>query len=196
MTEAAEAETATPEPGRKKPATLMAVTNARVAENAIPGSNRHAGWLAGIRTGITPSGELQAMAHAGPYIADLNPRLRQGVIRAAAIRAINKDVRHDAAPGKTLGRSLYRLHAAEGGDSIEHQVAALPLMSLDAAALVLDGLIGRCAKNGIGVNFFDLAGVLSNWGTGSGSKSQNYRTKIVLDFYSGTPATDTPSSSS
>lgn len=188
MTEVIEDTTATPKSGTRKPEILMAVTNKRVEENAIPGSNRHSGWLAGIRSGITPSGEVQAIAHAGPYVAELGPRRRQGVIRAAAIRAINKDVRHDGTPGKTLGRSLYRLHAKEGGDSIEHQVAALPLMNLDAAALVLDGLIGRCAKHGITVNFTDLARVLASWGTGSGSSSQNHRNKIVLDFYTSSPA--------
>lgn len=189
MTEAGEDTTATPGPSPERSETaLMAVTNARVAENAIPGSNRHSGWLAGIRSGITPSGEVQALTHAGPYVAELSSRRRRGVIRAAAIRAINKDVRHDATPGKTLGRSLYRLHAQEGGDSIERQVAALALMNLDAAALVLDGLIGRCAKHGITVNFTDLVRVLANWGTGSGSSSQDRRNKIVLDFYTSTPA--------
>lgn len=192
MTESVEDKAATPRPDIKKRETLMAVTNRRVLENAVPGSNRHSGWLAGIRSGITPSGELQALAHAGAYVCELSPRRRRGAIRAAAIRAINKDVRHEATPGKTVGRSLYRLHAQEGGDSIERQVAALPLMNLDAAALVLDGLIGRCAKHGIAINFTDLVRVLSNWGTGSGSSSQDYRNKIVLDFYTGNPDHGSP----
>ncbi|MFV0550842.1 MAG: type I-E CRISPR-associated protein Cse2/CasB [Anaerorhabdus sp.] len=183
MTDPIEHEATTPTSGGSRAETLMAVTNARVAENAIPGSNRHSGWLAGIRRGITPSGEVHALVSAGPYVASMPERWRQGAIRAAAIRAINKDVRHDATPGKTVGRSLYRLHLQEGGDSIESQIAALPLMNLDAAALILDGLIGRCAKHGIAVNFTDLARTLSKWGGGFENHSRQYRSQIVIDFY-------------
>lgn len=165
---------------------LMRTTNTRVALNAKPGSNAYSGWLAAIRAGITPSGELTATSRAGAFVAGLNPTQRSGVLRAAAIRAINKDVSHR--PARNLGRSFAVLAAKEGSSSsIADQVAALPLMNRDAAALVLDGLIGRCARQGVAVDFEDLAATLAFWGTGVGSRSTDTRNRIVLDFYLGKP---------
>lgn len=172
----------TPTPDVQDPVThLMAVTNQRLNANLLPGSNAHSGWLASIRCGITPHGELQALPAAGRYIAALSQDGRRGAIRAAAIRAINKSVNH--ANTQPLGRSLARLAAKDGGDSINQQVAALPLLNLEAATLVLDGLIGRCGPEGIAVDFFGLARVLTLWGDGAGSKSRNVRNRIVLDFF-------------
>lgn len=176
--------TTPPEPTAPRPdIDLMSATIGRVQANAQPGVNTHSGWLAAIRAGITPVGETTAIAQAAPYLSGLHPRAHPAALRAAAIRAINRDVPHSTAG--TLGKSLARLAAVEGGSSIGEQVAVLPLMNVDAAALVLDGLIGRCARPRIPVNFYDLARTLIYWGDGASSKSSRGRNKIVLDFHLG-----------
>src|SRR5687768_13023565 len=73
---------------------LMRATINRAEANSRPGVNTHSGWLAAIRTGITQAGEATAIAQAAPYLVDLHPRSHPAALRAAAIRAINKDVPH------------------------------------------------------------------------------------------------------
>jgi len=165
-------------------ASLMAVVNKRVAANAVPGSNAYSGWLAAIRSAITPTGEAMAIAQAAPWLRGMGDRRRSAELRAAAIRAINKDVRQ-AASGTylPLGRSFARLDRIEGGGSIAQQVAVLPLLNVDGAALVLNGLIGRCGEHGVPVNFFNLADVLVRWGKQSSAAAARGLTQIVLDFH-------------
>ncbi len=165
---------------------LMSVTNQRVAAHNTHGSNAHAGWLADLRAGITPAGELRAIARAAPYITGLGARSHSAAIRAAAIRAINRDVSNSR--NLRLGRSLARLDLMEGGSSVSGQVDVLPLMPMDGAALIFDGLIGRCAKHGIAINFEGLAKTLIHWGSGDGARSVDRRTQVVLDFYLGAQA--------
>lgn len=162
---------------------LMDVTSARLAANRVPGSNAYSGWLADLRHGITRSGESHAVRSAGPYLGGLNtPLQRSGAIRAAAIRAANKDVK--SAKALTLGGSFARLSRASGGSSIERQIASLPLLDLEAASAALDGLVGRCAKYDVPVNFRALASTLISWGTGATMRAQDVRNQIVLDFHS------------
>lgn len=176
-----------------KPETLlMAVTNSRRDANQQPGSNAHSGWLAQIRAGIIPSGEPQALPAAGKYIADLkNAQQRTGALRAAAIRAINKEVRHT--DDMRLGLSFKRLHTGTNAASIEEQINVLPSLNRDSAVLVLDGLIGRCAKSGIPVNFYDLSRTLIYWGDSARPSSHNRRTAIVFDYHASTEKTKQPS---
>lgn len=173
-----------PPEGRGAPDTwLMVETHRRVAVNRVPGVNTYSGWLADLRHGITLTGELRAVRSAGPFIDGLRrPDERSGAMRAAAIRVNHKD----AVPSRqaSLGASFARLAAVAGGSSIERQVGALPLLDLEAAAATLDGLVGRCPKAGIPVDFVDLARTLVAWGTGATIRSQSVRNQIVLDFYS------------
>lgn len=167
---------------------LMEVTIERLAANRAPGSNLYSGWLADLRHGITRSGESFAIKSAGPYLNGLSSRLqRSGAIRAAAIRAVNKDVTN----GKNiaLGASFARLARAAGGSTTERQIASLPLLDLEAASSVLDGLVGRCSKHSIPVDFRALSRTLINWGSGSTIRAREVRNQIVLDFYSA-PAGD------
>lgn len=181
--------TAAPDTDRPERA-LMRAANACVTANAQPGASHHAGWLAAIRTGITAQGEARALAVAGPYVGALAPNPRSGALRAAAIRAINKDVLQARTPetGRrpSLGASLWRLARADGGTSVQDQLGALPLMNTDSAALVLDGLIGRCARAQVPVDFYDLATTLTWWGHGGGARATRRRTRLILDFYATT----------
>lgn len=187
--------TVDPKPLRPE-AQLMSHTNRCVVANLRPGSSQFSGWLAAIRAGITPAGEVRALSAAGQHVSMLRPRQRTGALRAAAIRAINKDVAQTstATSGRRLrlGGSLALLVQKDGGNAVEEQLAALPLMNVDAAALVLDGLIGRCARHQIPVDFFDLADVLTHWGSGGGSRATQQRTRVVLDFYGCAPLTTDP----
>lgn len=176
-------------PEKPRPS-LMEATNRNVAANRQPGSNAFSGWLAAVRCGITAAGETQAMSQAAPWLIEVPKSRHSASLRAAAIRAINKDVAQSKK--RTLGASLGLLAKANGGTSIAEQVGALPLMNVDAAALVLDGLIGRCARHQIEVDFLDLADVLIHWGSGAGAggRSTDRRNRLVLDFYlAGAPAT-------
>lgn len=163
---------------------LIAVTNARVAENLKPGSNAYSGWLADIRCGIAPSIEGRALAVAAPFLAGLAGDRRTGAVRAAAIRAKNKRVRElsqDSQHGRSLGRSLRHLSMKDV--SVEAQVKTLPLLDLNAAALAIDSLVGRCAGHGVSIDFYDLSRTLAFWGHGATTRSRDTRNRIVLDFY-------------
>lgn len=174
-----DAATAQPEDPRDR---LMQVTLARVAENQRPGSNAHSAWLSDLRAGIVPVGDLRAVRSAGRYVAGLRQGTRRtGAIRAAAIRAINTDTRHSSE--LRLGASLFHLHRAEGGSSVSEHVEVLPMLTQDAAALVLDGLAGRCARAGIAVNFIQLSRTLIAWGETSTSIAREQRNRIVFDFF-------------
>ncbi len=174
------------------PATrLMGETNRRVRANLRPGSREQAGWLAAIRLGITPTGEAPAMSRAAPYVADLDSRARSAALRGAAIRAINMEVaqvvRTEGRGRPALGHTLSRLADKDGGHRVEEQLSALPLMTVDAAALVLDDLIGRCARHRLSVDFYDLARTLIFWDHGVGGRATERRNRIVMDFYRGAP---------
>ncbi|MFC6154798.1 type I-E CRISPR-associated protein Cse2/CasB [Nocardioides yefusunii] len=160
---------------------LMQETLRRLAANRVPGSNLYSGWLADLRHGITRTGESRAVVPAGPYLGGLSPRERSGALRAAAIRASNKDVRN--AKGRALGVSFASLSRAVGGSSVERQVATLPLLDLESAAAALDGLVDRCSSAGVAVDFAALARTLVHWGTGATPRSQEIRNQIVLDFH-------------
>lgn len=160
---------------------LMQETLKRVAANRVPGTNIYSGWLAELRHGITRTGEIRAVASAGPHLAGLTGPQRSGAFRAAAIRACNKDVRNTST--QTLGTSFAKLARVAGGSSIERQVATLPLLDLEAATAVLDGLVGRCGNAGIGIDFTALARTLVHWGSGATARSREMRNQIVLDFH-------------
>lgn len=166
------------------PATrLMLETSARVARNQIPGSNLESGWLADLRYGISLNGELRAIRSAGPFLRGLSSaRQRSGAMRAAAIRAVHKDAKPSTQT--SLGASFSRLESLSGGGSIERQIGTLPLLDLETAAATFDGLVGRCAKAGVPVNFMSLASTLVAWGTGATTRSQEVRNRVVLDFHS------------
>lgn len=171
-------------PREGAPATrLMVETNTRVALNRIPGTNLHSGWLADLRYGISRNGEMRAVRSAGPFLGGLSSaRQRSGAMRAAAIRAIHKDAKPSSLT--SLGASFARLESLSGGGSIERQIGTLPLLDLETAAATFDGLVGRCAKAGVPVNFMSLASTLVAWGTGATTRSQEVRNRIVLDFHS------------
>lgn len=187
----------TPEPGMgnapvRPSDRLMLVTNARVELNRTPGSNSYSGWLADLRHGITRTGEVHSIRSAGPYLAGLrSERARSGAVRAAAIRAKHKDA---ATTTQTpIGVAFARLARKEGTSGVERQVGTLPLLDLEAASAALDNLVGRCAREGIAVNFVGLARALVHWGTGATIQAQSVRNKIVLDFHAAAaPDVDPP----
>ena len=162
----------------------MRETSRRIQAHNRQGSSAYAGWLADLRAGIVRLGEPRAIRSAGRFVATLPAHARSGAIRAAAIRAINYDVPQG---NVSLGHSFYRLSHKEGGDSIAEQVETLPLLHLDAAAILLDGLIGRCSRSTIPVNFFELATTLSMWGHDGGTGTRDRRNRIIFDFYSVDP---------
>src|SRR3954453_4005991 len=92
---------------------LMAATNEWVKQNLQPG-NKHSGRLAGIRAGITRAGEAHALAQAAGFVGGLGERQLTSALRAAAIRAINKDVDHTKFG--SVGSALQRLHKIEGSE--------------------------------------------------------------------------------
>lgn len=122
------------------------------------------------------------------YTAQLNPEQRIGLRRAVGICAIHADAR----PGElSLGTSLALMHVKDRGhqpgsgesNSITMQVDALPMLDIEAAAQVLDLFVGRCADEGVPVNFHDLARTLMAWGNGITDRSKAARARVVRDFY-------------
>jgi len=180
---------------------LIRITNTRVAANLKPG-NAHAGWLATIRSGITRAGEPGAISAAGPYLGGVPERYHRPLIRAAALRAIHKEVPHTSrrqprpsnvqpAPNEehvgqqlTVGGSFAPLRQADS-DSTNQLIAALPMVGMESAVEIFNSLISRCASNKrtVPVNFVALSNALARWGYGTSARSQNVRTKIVLDYY-------------
>lgn len=196
---------------RPDAAWLARAVQKRLDENRVPGGNRPwAGFLASVRTGLTPSGDVWAHQVTARFTAGLRESQARGARRAAAIRAINKDVEsfrsHENGEGhrswRSVGASLSDLYRAENGiypggtdakeDQIVAQVGLLPLLDLDEAALVLHTLIGRCAgatlsgegsHGPVTVDFNSLARLLANWGDGISEASVETRTQVVSDFY-------------
>lgn len=196
---------------RSDPTWLVRVVQERLEQNRAPGGNRPwSGFLAGVRPGLTPSGDLWAHQVTARFTAGLREPQAQGARRAAAIRAINKDVQafrpYETENGRkvswlSVGASLSNLYraengsfpgATESGDQIIAQVGMLPLLDLDEVALILHGLIGRCAgaviavegsRSPVSVDFTSLAWTLANWGDGVSGPSVKNRTRLVSDFY-------------
>lgn len=198
---------------RRSDATWLArVVQERLDQNQAPGGNRPwAGFLASVRTGLTPSGDLWAHQVTARFTAGLSERQARGARRAAAMRAISKDVEafrpyvteaDQEVTRLSVGSSLSSLYRAENAtypgdkdskdDQIVDQVGMLPLLDLDEAALVLHTLIGRCAgamvtvgdsRRPVTVDFSSLARTLVYWGDGVSEASVRTRTQLVSDFY-------------
>lgn len=139
--------------------------------------------------------EVTALAYTEPYLVGMDRTSRIGVRRAVGICAKHPSVVH--VPGARLGWSLRALHYAtsnfwpgesETRNQVEAQVAALPMMDVEAAVSTLDGLVGRCGEEGVGVNFYALAYALAGWGNGISEASRRNRSGLVVDFYSPMPA--------
>lgn len=188
-----------PEERQQSPASLVDVVDWRLRERGR--SNVWSGFLAAVRAGIIPAGDMQAHRVTAPFTTGLSAEKARAARRAAAIRAIHKDVLsvratdgEQRAARKPLGWSLADLYRhshngkSPGGDEsrtdqIVQQVNALPLLGLDEAALVLLGLIGRCSSAGIPVDFRSLAWTLAQWGDGISPRSEEARMRLVSDFY-------------
>lgn len=205
-----------PKEGRESPANpnyrLMEVISFRLGENRRPGSGRpFAGFLAAVRSGLTQAGDVQAHIVCAPFTGGLSVERARAARRAAAIRAVHKDVVDPRFDGQSetsrrwlsVGQSLSHLYRAENGtypgevqgsgDQIIDQVGLLPLLDLDEAALILHNLIGRCAgasypgeggaRRPVGVDFRSLTRTLLYWGDGISAESNNHRNQLVADFY-------------
>lgn len=174
-----------------------------IAERARP-SNR----VNALRMGAHPATELAATAHTAAYLTHLDALEARGARRAAAICAKHPHVAHADFPLGKLGSSLRLLHRDATGswpglsvsrNQIEAQVCSLPMLDVDSAATVLDGLVRRCGEAQIGVNFYALARTLIGWGNGITPASQAARATVVVDFHTPLPAgtgTNTPASDS
>jgi len=147
-------------------------------------------YLSAVKAGISPATEMQARQFTQSHLGELSPRAASGARRAAAICAASTGA--PAVSRKPLGESLLDLHlrentntppSVEKPNSIITTVGALPLLDLESAVQAISQLVGRCAKHGIGVDYFDLARTLTFWGEGVTPQSQETRARIVSAFY-------------
>lgn len=175
---------------------LMAVVEARLTANRTDPSRPHAGWLAAVRNGLVTATEVQALPATATFTSGLTGAHQQkGARKAAAIRTINKKTRSFTATDdhryQPLGVSLRVLYKADRGrypndasaDALTMQINALPLMDLESATTVLNQMVGRCAGQGVTVDFYDLARTLIWWGNGISPASRRTRNNIVAAFY-------------
>lgn len=140
------------------------------------GSKSHAARAAQVRRAISPSTELGSLAATEPWMSGVPEYARPGLRRAAAICATATGSAH--VPGQRLGTALARLGADE-------DVAALPMLDLEAAAAVVHQLMIRCSGKGIGVDWNDVARTLTWWGNGIDDRSRRTRERIVFDYHQG-----------
>ncbi len=175
---------------------LMNVTVARVRANANDVSRPHAGWLAAVRTGLVAASEPLSLPATAPFTTRLRGEAQRiGARRAAAIRAVNKQVL-DFEPSpverwRPLGRAFSLLYQREHGsypsdssnEAMAGQINALPLLDLESAAVVLNQIITRCGGSGVAVDFRDLAQSLVFWGNGISPTSRRVRSRVVSVFY-------------
>jgi CRISPR type I-E-associated protein CasB/Cse2 len=179
---------------------LMSVVEQRLRANREGlGRRPYSGFLAAVRCGLTPQGDLQAHAVTAPYTIGLTGSQARGARRAAAIRATHKDVpRTSPGPSIRLGGCLADLffrnegwypsdkgdeaQKNRGGEQIVQQIGVMGLLDTDEAALILHQLVGRCAV-GVPVDFEDLARTLIYWGNGISAQSTKVRQRVVSDFY-------------
>jgi CRISPR type I-E-associated protein CasB/Cse2 len=175
---------------------LMAVVEARLTANRTDPSRPHAGWLAAVRNGLVTATEVQALPATATFTSGLTGAHQQkGARKAAAIRTINKKTRSFTATDdhryQPLGVSLRVLYKADRGrypddasaDALTMQINALPLMDLESATTVLNQMVGRCAGQGVTVDFYDLARTLIWWGNGISPASRRTRNNVVAAFY-------------
>lgn len=175
---------------------LMAVVEARLIANRTDPSRPHAGWLAAVRNGLVSATEIQALAATATFTSGLvRARQQEGARKAAAVRAINKRTRSFTTTAddryQPLGLSLRFLYKADRGrfpddtsaDALTMQINALPLMDLASATTVLNQMVGRCAGQGVTVNFYDLARTLIWWGNGISPASRRTRSNVIAAFY-------------
>jgi len=173
-------------------------------------SDRSAGVLAAIRSGIVPASEALAFPYTEALLAPwTSEAARTGVRRTAAMIALHKDARQfrlptDVEPGRRrhpLGLSLRLLHSRNFGygagslnasnntpkrNALTMQVDALPMLGLEEAASSISLLVGRCGHESITVDFYDVARTLAHWGNGISPTSRATRNRVVQEFYGST----------
>ena len=149
----------------------------------------------GLASHVARGARLETEHEAYPYLSRALAVL-DGPARTGFIRACGLAIGLTAGSNQPLGRNLACLsHAVSGRwpgtnpDGIGTKVQLLPHLGLEPAAVVLDGLLRRCAIEGVGVNAFSLADTLMGWESGDATADYRHRNSLIYDFF--TPKTTT-----
>lgn len=162
-----------------------------------------------IAFAMSPATEHFAYPVTESYLTELNKEQRVGARRAAAILAKHKSLKDVAENtdkpekyrrvGGAFRNLMYvtarKTPEADDTNAIVRQVSMLPLMDVEAAAIVFDTLVGRCAGSGVPVDHKSLLKTLTYWGDGVSESSHRNRAHLLTDFYTDyntNPATINP----
>lgn len=179
-----------------RPERALAIRTLALRARAQGPSGTGRGALAAIAMGIHPMTEAGAFPYTESVLQGLNPNRRIGARRVAAMIATHRSTTHTD-QWVTIGTTLRRFHDTDQGSwpgtvdtkgnikrtALSMQIDSLPLLDIESASQIISGLVGRCARRNVSVNFMLLASTLTDWGTGYDATSRERRNRVVLDFY-------------
>ena len=143
------------------------------------------GLAAHVARGARPDTEHAAYPYLKRALAVLDGAARTGFIRACGLT-----IGLTIGSKQSLGRNLASLSRSVSGrwpaanlDGIGVKVQLLPHLELEPAVVVLDGLLRRCAIEGVGVNTVSLADTLMGWESGDAAADYRHRNQLIYDFF-------------